>query len=106
MVKKLKNYLLIALSLIFIINNSKSKDIEIRYCSIKTPSVAADCYSYDTEKESCCYYKYDTLEGCVYLGTRYIGKRQYGALHVTCQGGFLNKINIFYCILLILLLIF
>lgn len=63
--------------------NSSPNNIEIKECA-PIPAVPRDCFSYDNDNNSCCYFSFVERRGCVWLGQRYVGKTEYGALYFEC----------------------
>ena len=87
-------------------NNTKSTTnyyMKIETCA-PTPAIPRDCFSFDNETNSCCFYSYIDTSGCVWLGSRYIGETDYGALHFQCPA-YLQELNIFFLICLIIFLL-
>ena len=66
---------------------SQNYDIKLVPCGKASPVTNTDCFKYDLNTNSCCFYKYSTKMGCMFLGTRYKGFKEYGALQVECGAG-------------------
>ncbi len=77
----------------------------INKCGGSNPVIPADCFSYDTTENSCCFYTYKVdVIGCAWLGTKYKGFTQYGALFVECRAT-INNLKYFSILIFLLILI-
>jgi hypothetical protein len=53
--------------------------------TIYNPISHVDCGNSSTDSNSCCYFKYQNITGCVWLDTRSIGSVTLNGLEVTCS---------------------
>ncbi len=70
-------------------NNSTTinQNIKLETCG-EAPAVARDCFIFDTNTSSCCFYSFVDKKGCVALGKRYKGSTYYGSLYLECGDNF------------------
>jgi hypothetical protein len=74
-------------------------------CGVPRPTVDSDCLSYSTDENACCFYSYYTKTGCYWLGTRYKGVGNYGALFVNCDAGYIKLYRQFFAIIVIIFIL-
>jgi hypothetical protein len=74
------------------------------FCGVINPVNIASCSSSSTPTDSCCFYQYDGMTGCYWLGAKFYGRTVYSDMTLICSGN-LMKIN-FYLFLLILIFIY
>lgn len=74
-------------------------------CGITNPAVPLDCSAYNTRDDSCCYYSYASLHGCVWLGQKFFGSGNYGGLTVTCADSMFIRGNMLSYLSIIILFI-
>jgi hypothetical protein len=83
----------LSLSLSYSQNNSSDVNVKgipkIEVCG-ESPAVARDCFPFDTDSSSCCYYTFVDKKGCVALGKRHKGKTYYGSLYIECGENFIK----------------
>jgi hypothetical protein len=104
-----RNTLLIYLFLILCcaikIQTQNPQNRTFESCGISNPVEPRDCLIHDTPDNSCCYYQYRSdAAGCIWLGTRFNGYSNYGALYVQCNS-YINKLAIWSLFLVIFILI-
>ncbi len=97
------NLILINCSTVPVTVYNNTKGINITSCGeYSNPALPTDCYTYGTDTNSCCFFTYINLNGCVWLGKRFVGQSTYGALTLQCSSTYL-KINIYSVLLLLLI---
>jgi hypothetical protein len=78
------------------------QDFQFTPCA-SAPSEMSDCFAASTSDNSCCYYSYAGITGCVSLNQPYRGQRVYGGLTFVCTQTWIKYR--YFIILLILLFI-
>ncbi len=54
-------------------------------CGIRNPMNEKACNSVSSLSNSCCFYNYEGLTGCYWLGAKYFGSTYYKDLTLTCS---------------------
>ena len=59
-------------------------------CFMNNPPSYQECHNNSTEYNSCCYYMYEGISGCYWLGTSYEGSTINNEITLICSNSFLK----------------
>ena len=79
---------------------STNSDEKTKCGNITSPKKPQDCFAFSDDSQSCCYYSYQNISTCYWLGDKYFGETILKDMILSCHSGF-NRLYIIFLIVYI-----